>query len=163
MMPTSLAEAAYVGLGAVTGLGLVAGGCAYAAMSPASRIFGSALIAPRLAEDSPGELALTFDDGPNPTWTPELLDILASHKVRATFFLVGHYAWQEPELVRRIAAGGHIVGNHSWSHPNLAITPVREVQRQLKRTNDTSSRKLPASQSASFALPLEAVGPLSCR
>lgn len=136
-MLTPLATGAYLGLGFATGLGLAVGGCAYAAMWPASRLFGSALIAPRLADGRPAELALTFDDGPNPAWTPELLDILASHRVRATFFLVGHYAWEEPALVRRILAAGHLIGNHSWSHPNLAITPAAEVQRQLKRTNDT--------------------------
>ncbi|MGD0548226.1 MAG: polysaccharide deacetylase family protein, partial [Terracidiphilus sp.] len=67
------------------GLGLAAGGLAYAALWPGSRLFGAALIAPR----RPGELALTFDDGPNPAWTLRLLELLARHEVRATFFLVG--------------------------------------------------------------------------
>jgi hypothetical protein len=107
----------YAGLGAAAGLGLAAGGCAYAAYWPGSRIFGRALVAPR----RPGELALTFDDGPNPAFTPRLLDVLASHDVRATFFMVGSHAQAEPELVRRIVAAGHLIGNHSWSHPNLAI------------------------------------------
>jgi peptidoglycan/xylan/chitin deacetylase (PgdA/CDA1 family) len=75
-------------VGAAATLGLATGGCAYAALWPASTIFGRALIAPR----RPDELALTFDDGPNPAWTPQLLDVLAEHDVRATFFLVGRYA-----------------------------------------------------------------------
>lgn len=114
-------------------LGLAAGGCAYAALWPASAIFGRALIAPR----RPDELALTFDDGPNPAWTPQLLDVLARHNVRATFFLVGRYAQAEPELVRRILAAGHVIGNHSWSHPNLAITAAVRVHLELAQTQDT--------------------------
>ena len=114
-------------------LGLAAGGCAYAAMWPASTIFGNALIAPR----RPGELALTFDDGPNPAWTPQLLDTLAGFNVRATFFLVGRYAQAEPALVRRVLSAGHLVGNHSWSHPNLAITAAARVHLELVQTQDT--------------------------
>jgi len=91
----------YAGLGAAGALGLAAGGCAYAAMWPGSGIFGSALIAPKRA----GELALTFDDGPNPKWTPRLLDVLAKHDVKATFFMLGSRAQAEPELVRRGCGG----------------------------------------------------------
>lgn len=122
-----------VGLGAAAGLGLVAGGFAYAARWPASRLFGEALIAPRRA----GELALTFDDGPNSAWTPRLLEMLAAHEVRATFFLLGGYAQAEPELVRRIAAAGHIVGNHSWSHPDLALASHARIREELVRTRET--------------------------
>jgi peptidoglycan/xylan/chitin deacetylase (PgdA/CDA1 family) len=117
------------GLGA---LGCTAAGYAYAAMVPGSRIFGRALIAPR----KPGELALTFDDGPNPAWTPKLLDILAGRQVRATFFLVGRYAQAEPALVQRIHAEGHLIGNHSWSHPNLAITRAKRIREELTKTRD---------------------------
>jgi len=129
-MLNPLASGISAGLGAV---GLAAGGCAYAAMWPASGLFGHALIAPQL----PGELALTFDDGPNPAWTPQLLDTLAAHDVCATFFLIGRYAQAEPELVRRILAAGHLLGNHSWSHPNLAIITARRVEKELTRTCDT--------------------------
>jgi peptidoglycan/xylan/chitin deacetylase (PgdA/CDA1 family) len=132
-MLSPLATSIYAGLGAVGAVALAAGGFAYAAMWPASQIFGETLIAPRRA----GELALTFDDGPNPAWTPRLLDILATHDVRATFFLVGRYAESEPELVRRIAAAGHLIGNHSWSHPNLALAPTLRVTEELKRTSKT--------------------------
>jgi peptidoglycan/xylan/chitin deacetylase (PgdA/CDA1 family) len=120
-------------LGAAGGLALAAGGCAYAALSPASLIFGKSLIAPHI----PGELALTFDDGPNPVWTPRLLDILANYGVRATFFLVGSHASSEPALVRRIVAAGHLIGNHSWSHPNLAFTLRSRVEEELVRTSQT--------------------------
>ena len=123
----------YAGLGSVAILGLAAGGYAYAAMWPASRIFGRTLLAP----PRPGELALTFDDGPNPACTPRLLDTLAAHDVHATFFMVGRYAQSEPALVRRIAQAGHLIGNHSWSHPNLALTEPSRVREELARTSDT--------------------------
>jgi peptidoglycan-N-acetylglucosamine deacetylase len=123
----------WVGLGAAAGLGLVAGGCAYAARWPASRLFGDALIAPA----RPGELALTFDDGPNPLWTPRLLEMLAAHDVRATFFLLGSYAQAELELVRRIVNAGHVVGNHSWSHPDLALASRSRIREELVRTRET--------------------------
>jgi peptidoglycan-N-acetylglucosamine deacetylase len=124
---------AYTGMGAAAGVGLVYGGCAYAALAPGSRIFGRALIAP----PRPGEIALTFDDGPNPAWTPRLLDILAGHEMRATFFLVGRYAAAQPALVRRIALAGHTIGNHSWSHPNLALTQAAKIHDELDRTSRT--------------------------
>jgi peptidoglycan/xylan/chitin deacetylase (PgdA/CDA1 family) len=120
-----------IGLGAAAGLGLAAGGCAYAALWPGSQLFGPALIAP----PRPGEVALTFDDGPNPVWTPHLLEILASHGVRATFFLVGSRAQAESALVRQIVSAGHLVGNHSWSHPNLALCSASRIADELGRTS----------------------------
>jgi peptidoglycan/xylan/chitin deacetylase (PgdA/CDA1 family) len=132
-MLSPLATGIYAGLGAVGAAGLAAGGYAYAALWPGSGIFGSALIAPERA----GELALTFDDGPNPRWTPRLLDVLAEHDVKATFFMLGSRAQMEPELVRRIAAEGHLIGNHSWSHPNLALTAAGKVREELTRTSGT--------------------------
>jgi peptidoglycan/xylan/chitin deacetylase (PgdA/CDA1 family) len=131
-MLSPLAQGIYTGLGAMAGLGLVAGGCAYAALWPGSRLFGEALVAPK----SPGELALTFDDGPNPAWTPQLLEVLAGHDVRATFFMVGNYAQAQPALVRQVAEAGHLIGNHSWSHPNLAMTAPGRVRQELVRTKE---------------------------
>ena len=130
-MLSALATEISVGLSATAGLALAAGGCAYAAMWPTSQLFGSTLIAP----PRPGELALTFDDGPNPVWTPRLLDLLASHNLRATFFLVGSRAQAQPALVRQIVAAGHIIGNHSWSHANLALSSARRIGEELSRTN----------------------------
>jgi peptidoglycan-N-acetylglucosamine deacetylase len=112
--------------------GLAVGGCAYAALWPTSQIFGRTLIAPR----KPGEIALTFDDGPNPAWTPRLLEILDHHGVKATFFLVGKYASSESGLTRLIASSGHLIGNHTWSHPNLALTALPKVREELRNTND---------------------------
>jgi len=74
---------------------------------------------------------LTFDDGPDPQWTPRILDILAEAAVPATFFLVGRLAVRYPALVRRLAAEGHEAGNHTWSHRHpwtvLSSTARKEV------------------------------------
>jgi len=120
------------GLAAAAGLGLAAGGFAYASRWPGSRIFGWALTAPA----RPGEIALTFDDGPNPAWTPKLLDVLAQHGVRATFFMLGSFAQSQQALVRRVADHGHSIGNHSWSHPDLSRTATEQVRKELTRTSD---------------------------
>jgi peptidoglycan-N-acetylglucosamine deacetylase len=64
------------------------------------------------------QVALTFDDGPHPEWTPRVLDLLAAARVPATFFVVGYRARQHPHLVRRIGQEGHIVGSHSGTHPD---------------------------------------------
>lgn len=132
-MISPIATGVYAGLGAVAGAGLAWGAYSYASLWPGSRIFGKALTAP----DRPGELALTFDDGPNVTWTPRLLEVLAEHKVRATFFLVGDRAQAEPQLVRRIVAEGHLVGNHSWDHPNMARSSASRIRDELKRTQNS--------------------------
>jgi peptidoglycan-N-acetylglucosamine deacetylase len=63
-----------------------------------------------------GPVYLSFDDGPDPEWTPRVLDVLAAHGAAATFFLVGRRAAAHPALVRAIAAAGHAIGNHSYSH-----------------------------------------------
>src|SRR5277367_6631766 len=93
---------------ALTTVGL-AGVCTYAALSAQSQIFGKVLIAPR----SPNELALTYDDGPNDIVTERLLDILARHNTRATFFLIGNFVRQRPHIARAIATAGHLIGNHT--------------------------------------------------
>ncbi len=135
-MVSPLATGIYAGLGAVGAAGLAAGGYAYAAMWPGSGIFGSPLIAPMRA----GELALTFDDGPNPKWTPRLLDLLGERGVKATFFLLGSRAQAEPALVRRIAAEGHLIGNHSWGHPNLALSGASKIREELALTSHALER-----------------------
>lgn len=121
------------GSGTAAAAALAAGGWFYASLWPGSRIFGRAITAPA----RPRELALTFDDGPNPAWTPRLLDLLAEHDVSATFFMMGMHAQAQPDLARRIAGAGHLVGNHSWSHPNLARSSAARVRNELKRTQET--------------------------
>jgi len=80
------------------------------------------------------EVALTFDDGPDPEWTPKILDILKQYHVKATFFLVGAQAEQYPELVKRIVDEGHEIGNHTYTHSNLAEIPTRQIQVELNAT-----------------------------
>jgi peptidoglycan/xylan/chitin deacetylase (PgdA/CDA1 family) len=109
------------------GLGLVAGGLMYASVWPTSQTFGRTLI----AGNDPGQIALTFDDGPNDAATPELLEVLARHETRATFFLMGSYAQQRPEIVRSVVAAGHLLGNHTMSHPRLSIQSARKVRQEL--------------------------------
>jgi peptidoglycan/xylan/chitin deacetylase (PgdA/CDA1 family) len=105
----------------------------YASIWPTSQFFGRTLI----AGSDPDELALTFDDGPNDAATPELLDVLAKRQIRATFFMMGSFARQRPEIVRRVAAAGHLIGNHTMSHPRLALQPARTVRQQLADCTET--------------------------
>jgi peptidoglycan/xylan/chitin deacetylase (PgdA/CDA1 family) len=119
-------------LGAAGAVGLAVGGYAYAAIWPSSQIFGKAMTAPQRA----GELALTFDDGPNPAWTPKLLDTLAEHDIKATFFMMGSRAQAQPALVKRMVQAGHLIGNHSWSHPNMARTAAGKIRQELTQTKD---------------------------
>jgi cellulose synthase/poly-beta-1,6-N-acetylglucosamine synthase-like glycosyltransferase/peptidoglycan/xylan/chitin deacetylase (PgdA/CDA1 family)/spore germination protein YaaH len=80
------------------------------------------------------EIALTFDDGPDPQWTPQILDILKAKNVKATFFLIGENAEANPGLVQRILAEGHELGNHTYTHPDLANTPPQAVALELNAT-----------------------------
>ena len=81
-------------------------------------------------------LALTFDDGPDPEWTPRVLDRLAAAGVHATFFLIGERATRAPALVRRMIAEGHEVGNHSWSHRNPWFCGPRATSDEIQRAHD---------------------------
>ncbi|MGZ5921466.1 MAG: polysaccharide deacetylase family protein [Rhizomicrobium sp.] len=80
------------------------------------------------------KLALTFDDGPDPNWTPQILDILKAKHVQASFFVIGANMEAHPGLVQRILAEGHEVGNHTFTHPNLADTPLAAVRLELNAT-----------------------------
>jgi cellulose synthase/poly-beta-1,6-N-acetylglucosamine synthase-like glycosyltransferase/peptidoglycan/xylan/chitin deacetylase (PgdA/CDA1 family)/spore germination protein YaaH len=86
------------------------------------------------AGDRPGLLALTFDDGPDPRWTPAILDILKREQVPATFFIVGKNGQSYPELLRRIVNEGHELGNHTFTHPNLGEMPLRLTDLELNAT-----------------------------
>ena len=78
---------------------------------------------------------LTFDDGPDPAWTPALLDLLRTHDAKATFFLVGRLAESAPALVRRIVNEGHRIGNHSWNHRQFHLNPLHEQLGEIARTD----------------------------
>jgi len=81
-------------------------------------------------------IAMTFDDGPSATLTPKLLDILAAHHIKATFFVLGEMVAEHPEILARAAREGHEIASHSWSHPNLAKMSQEGVRSQLQRTDD---------------------------
>lgn len=76
--------------------------------------------------------ALTFDDGPDPTYTPRLLEVLARHHARATFFMVGARAQRHPDIVERVVEAGHAIANHSWDHPSFPYISRRERRRQVR-------------------------------
>lgn len=121
-------------LAAATGL------LAYAGRYPDSKIFGPAIT----HTNSPRKLAITFDDGPNPAITPKLLDLLDRQKVRATFFVVGKYVRQHPELLRETVARGHVVGNHTDSHPNLFWASAAQTRDELRRCHEAIASALNA-------------------
>ena len=77
-------------------------------------------------------VALTFDDGPHPEYTPRLLEILERHGARGTFFMLGKNARAHPQVVQLVAKGGHAIGNHSWDHPAFPAIPARERREQLR-------------------------------
>ncbi|MBA2585350.1 MAG: polysaccharide deacetylase family protein [Chthoniobacterales bacterium] len=81
-------------------------------------------------------VAMTFDDGPHTSLTPKLLDLLAAHHMKATFFVVGQNAAEYPEILKRAVRDGHEIGNHSWSHPNLGKISDDGVRAQLRKTDD---------------------------
>jgi cellulose synthase/poly-beta-1,6-N-acetylglucosamine synthase-like glycosyltransferase/peptidoglycan/xylan/chitin deacetylase (PgdA/CDA1 family)/spore germination protein YaaH len=84
--------------------------------------------------DHPGMVALTFDDGPDPDWTPKILDVLKQENVPATFFVIGSYGQENPGLIKRIVADGHDIGNHSFTHPNLGEIPTGVTTVELNAT-----------------------------
>lgn len=84
--------------------------------------------------DKPGLLALTFDDGPDPRWTPDILDILRQENVPATFFIIGKNGQAYPDLVRRVVNEGHEIGNHTFTHPNLGEIPGSLTELELNAT-----------------------------
>jgi peptidoglycan/xylan/chitin deacetylase (PgdA/CDA1 family) len=105
---------------------------AYGAVNPRSELFGPMVWRTK----SPRKLAITFDDGPNPKITPQLLNLLERYEGRATFFMVGRFARECPELVREIAARGHAIGNHTATHANLFWTTSSQIREQMQRCND---------------------------
>lgn len=92
---------------------------------------------PRLSgAGDPGRVALTFDDGPDPESTPRFVEVLAAHRVRATFFLLGSMLARAPHLAGDLTAAGHEVAVHSWSHRNLLTCDPYRTYRELARTRD---------------------------
>ncbi|MEU1464313.1 polysaccharide deacetylase family protein [Streptomyces sp. NPDC005727] len=82
------------------------------------------------------QMMLTFDDGPNPAYTPHILDTLAKYDVRAMFFVCGECVVDNRELLARMADEGHVVGNHTWTHPLLTSLNRKEIRSEMERTSD---------------------------
>ncbi|MBW8818854.1 MAG: polysaccharide deacetylase family protein [Streptomyces sp.] len=81
-------------------------------------------------------MVLTFDDGPDPRYTPHILDTLAEHDVRAMFFVCGEMAVDNQDLLARMSDEGHVVGNHTWSHPLLTRLTRSRIRSEMERTSD---------------------------
>jgi len=115
---------------AVSAAGIVAVSCAagYQSMAPTAQWYGRTFTGLK-----PGtkQIALTYDDGPNDPHTLRLLEVLAKHNVKATFFLLGRFTKQRPDIARELTRAGHVVGNHTFSHPNLIFASALQTKLQL--------------------------------
>ena len=101
----------------------------YQTMAPTGQWYGRTFSG---LSQSSKQLALTYDDGPNDPHTLKLLDVLAKHNVKATFFLIGRYVRMRPDIVRELIQAGHVVGNHTQNHPLLIFQPAERVRRELE-------------------------------
>jgi len=86
-------------------------------------------------ETSEKVAAMTFDDGPHPQYTAQVLDVLDRHRVQATFFMMGRNVERFPAVAREVLRRGHQVGNHSYSHPKLILMSPRRVREEIERTD----------------------------
>lgn len=98
-------------------------------------------------------VSLTFDDGPHPPYTDRLLDVLAKHNVKATFFMIGNRIEKYPQTVHRIIAEGHQIGNHSYSHPVLGFRLPGRIRREIQHT-DSLLRQLGTIGEIVFRAPM---------
>jgi peptidoglycan-N-acetylglucosamine deacetylase len=101
---------------------------AYQTKSPTGQWYGRTFIG---VSRPSRQLALTYDDGPNDPHTQRLLELLAKHNVHATFFLIGRYVKQLPQIAREISQAGHVIGNHTSTHPSLIFKSKAKIKRQL--------------------------------
>lgn len=115
-----------------------AGVIAYGAAYPQAQLFGPTV----RHTNAPMQLAITFDDGPNPAITPQLLDLLDRFGARATFFVVGRFVRQCPELLRETAARGHSIGNHSETHANLFWLGRTGLREEIARCQEAIASAL---------------------
>jgi peptidoglycan/xylan/chitin deacetylase (PgdA/CDA1 family) len=111
------------------GVALTAVALGYQTKSPTGQWYGRTFTG---LKTGTRQLALTYDDGPNDPHTPRLLEVLARHNVRATFFLIGRYVKQRTDIARELAQAGHVVGNHTFSHPNLIFCSTLQTRMQLQ-------------------------------
>ena len=102
---------------------------------------------------APGEVVLTFDDGPSPRVTRKVLAALAKECTKATFFVVGEMLAEHPEIVKEAAEQGHTIGTHTWTHPNLARLSLPEVTREIEATFDAAQKASPEPVAPFFRYP----------
>jgi peptidoglycan/xylan/chitin deacetylase (PgdA/CDA1 family) len=100
----------------------------YQSMAPTGQWYGRTLTGGIRGSK---QIALTYDDGPNDPHTLKLLDVLAKHNVRATFFMIGRYVQQRPDLARAVAQAGHVIGNHTFTHPLLIFKSEAQTRTEL--------------------------------
>lgn len=110
----------------------LAGVAAYGAAYPGAQLFGAALC----YTNSPRKLAITFDDGPNLSITPQLLNLLDRYDAKASFFVVGKFVRECPDLVKETYARGHTIGNHTDTHPNLLFRGREHTRMELRRCSE---------------------------
>lgn len=103
----------------------------YNAMAPTSQLYGQTMV----RASHPKQLVLTFDDGPNDPHTLRLLEVLAKHHAHATFFMIGRYVQQRPQIALAVAEAGHALGNHTFTHPNLIFCSKMQTRIQLAECN----------------------------
>jgi len=115
----------------VAAAGALAGLVARATIHPRSELFGSHIH----ATASPKKLAITFDDGPNPSITPKLLDLFERYNACATFFVIGKFVRDAPDLLQETVARGHSIGNHTDTHPNLFLRSPSRIREELEVCN----------------------------
>lgn len=115
------------------GVAGAAGVALYGAQIPTAQLYGPTLCR---APEARGRLALTYDDGPNPEFTPRLLELLDSFNAKATFFVIGRWAAREPGLLRELVAAGHAIGNHTYSHVTMPLRSAGSVRDELRRCRD---------------------------
>ena len=117
-------------LGFITGIGTALVVAGYNSIAPRSQLYGRTFTRnPRQAR----EIALTYDDGPNDPHTFHLLDVLDKKGVKATFFMIGKYVDQRPDIVRAVCDAGHAIGNHTYTHPNLIFRSKWQLRDEISR------------------------------
>jgi peptidoglycan-N-acetylglucosamine deacetylase len=114
----------------LTGAAAVMSAAGYQSMAPTGRWYGQAFIGLKRGAK---RMALTFDDGPNDPYTLRLLEVLAKNSVHATFFPIGRYVQQRPDIAREVAKAGHVIGNHTFSHPLLIFESETQIKAQLSQ------------------------------
>lgn len=115
-------------LGTIAAVGVGAAVAGYQSVAPTGQWYGRTFTGLK-----PGtkQLALTYDDGPNDPHTFRLLEVLSKHNVRATFFLIGRYVRQRPDIAREVFQAGHVIGNHTFTHPVLSLKSNSEIRNEL--------------------------------